>query len=37
MPVWGDVFAGTQRLVIDAAAPEARIAAVLDFLREIQR
>jgi hypothetical protein len=37
MPVWGDVFAGTQRLVVDAVAPEARIAAVIDFLREIQR
>jgi hypothetical protein len=37
MPVWGDVFAGTQRLVVDAASPEGRIAAVIDFLREIQR
>lgn len=36
MPVWGDVFAGTQRLVVDAASPEGRIAAVIDFLREIQ-
>ncbi|HEY7673252.1 MAG TPA: cytochrome c [Gammaproteobacteria bacterium] len=37
MPVWGDVFSATQRLVVDAADPEQRIAAVVDFLREIQR
>ena len=36
MPVWGDVFAATQRLVVDAEDPEARIAAVIDFLRELQ-
>jgi len=36
MPVWGDVFAATQRLVVDAAGSEERIAAVIDFLRELQ-
>ena len=36
MPVWGDVFAATQRLVVAAAGPEARIAAVVEYLRELQ-
>jgi mono/diheme cytochrome c family protein len=36
MPVWGDVFAATQRVVVDAADPETRIAAVVDYLRGIQ-
>jgi mono/diheme cytochrome c family protein len=36
MPVWGGVFDATQELVVGAADAETRIAAVIDFLREIQ-
>jgi len=36
MPVWGDVFDTTSRLVEDAPEARARIAAVVDYLRELQ-
>lgn len=36
MPVWGDVFDTTTRIVPEAAEPEQRIAAIVEYLREIQ-
>jgi len=36
MPVWGDVFATTERLVRDAGSADGRIQAVVEFLRELQ-
>jgi mono/diheme cytochrome c family protein len=36
MPVWGDVFDTTARLVEDAPGARARIAAVVDYLRGLQ-
>lgn len=36
MPVWGDVFDATSRLVPGAEAAEARIDRVIGFLRQLQ-
>jgi hypothetical protein len=36
MPVWGGVFEATQDLVRGAEGPEARIEAVIAYLRELQ-
>jgi mono/diheme cytochrome c family protein len=36
MPVWGDVFDTTSRLLEDAPAARARIDAVVEYLRELQ-
>jgi len=36
MPIWGDVFEATERLVRGADAPERRIRAVVDFVLELQ-
>jgi mono/diheme cytochrome c family protein len=36
MPIWGDVFGATERLVRGARTPEERIRAVVDHLRELQ-
>ena len=36
MPVWGDVFDTTTRLVRDAEAAEQRITYFVELLREIQ-
>jgi hypothetical protein len=36
MPVWGDVFDTTTRLVRDAERAEQRIADIVELLRDIQ-
>lgn len=36
MPVWGDVFDTTSRIVRDAEAAEQRIADIVELLREMQ-
>jgi mono/diheme cytochrome c family protein len=36
MPVWGSVFATTEQLLEDAENPEQRIAAVIEFLVQLQ-
>ena len=36
MPVWGDVFDATTRIVRDAEAAEQRIADIVELLRDIQ-
>jgi mono/diheme cytochrome c family protein len=36
MPVWGDVFDATTRIVPDAAPAEERIAEIVEFVRDIQ-
>ena len=36
MPVWGDVFDTTSRIMSDAEAAEQRIADIVDLLREMQ-
>lgn len=36
MPVWGEVFGATERLVAGAEAPRARIEAVIEYLRRLQ-
>lgn len=36
MPVWGDVFDATTRIVRDAEAAERRIADIVGLLRDMQ-
>jgi mono/diheme cytochrome c family protein len=36
MPIWGDVFDATGRLVNEATGADARIEAVVSYLRELQ-
>jgi len=36
MPVWGEIFATTESLIEGAENPEQRIAALIDFLRQLQ-
>jgi mono/diheme cytochrome c family protein len=36
MPVWGDVFAATARIVSGAEGPEPRIEAIVSYLQELQ-
>jgi mono/diheme cytochrome c family protein len=36
MPVWGDVFATTSQLFVDAESSEERIEAVVGYLLELQ-
>lgn len=36
MPVWGEVFGATERLVPGAAAPGTRIEAITEYLRTLQ-
>ena len=36
MPVWGDVFATTARLVTEAESAEQRIAELVEYLEAIQ-
>lgn len=36
MPVWGLIFANTERVIVDAANPQTRIQSLIDYLRTIQ-
>jgi len=36
MPVWGAIFAGTQRLIPGVEDPETRIRSILDYIRTFQ-
>ncbi len=36
MPVWGDVFGATERLLKNAGSPKQRVDSLISYLRELQ-